>query len=389
VSAHDAQGGSGSLSYSVVWGDDNGIQNPFLSPTLNSNHQSATFTHNYSQAGTYAPKFTVTNNSGQIAQTSLSVNVQNVVVQTETPTISSIVPAGCPTNWGLTGSTNFTTGESCSSARVGTTVFVNGSNFNSNSRLFIDNGSFSPVDGNRIVVNTNFISSSSISFIVPANIGAGTHSIQINNNSVLSNAVNLAVTVPFVSQCSLTAQVTDSHLSSNNTAWGFYIRVDGNNLNPGSSGWIADFQGYTPEVTRYGVPKLYGEFFVSAGPLTFTARDQIDSNCTTTITVSPPAVPISTTPFRPGCSSDAGFSSVDGQACGTPTFPSTGSCTISSTLRMGSKGSDVSCLQNSLGISADGDFGPKTKAAVMAFQSKSGLTADGAVGPLTIKALGK
>jgi peptidoglycan hydrolase-like protein with peptidoglycan-binding domain len=56
---------------------------------------------------------------------------------------------------------------------------------------------------------------------------------------------------------------------------------------------------------------------------------------------------------------------------------------------MGSKGSAVACLQASLGISADGDFGPKTEAAVKAFQSKAGLSADGVVGPLSIKALGK
>jgi peptidoglycan hydrolase-like protein with peptidoglycan-binding domain len=36
----------------------------------------------------------------------------------------------------------------------------------------------------------------------------------------------------------------------------------------------------------------------------------------------------------------------------------------------------------------DGDYGPKTKAAVEAFQRKTGLTADGVAGPKTLKALG-
>jgi murein DD-endopeptidase MepM/ murein hydrolase activator NlpD len=58
------------------------------------------------------------------------------------------------------------------------------------------------------------------------------------------------------------------------------------------------------------------------------------------------------------------------------------------TVKQGSKGADVKYLQNKLGITADGDFGPKTKAAVVAFQTKHGLAADGIVGPKTWKAVG-
>jgi hypothetical protein len=56
-------------------------------------------------------------------------------------------------------------------------------------------------------------------------------------------------------------------------------------------------------------------------------------------------------------------------------------------LKVGSKGSAVKILQKQLGITADGDFGPKTKAAVIAFQTKHGLTAEGTVGPKTWDAL--
>lgn len=44
---------------------------------------------------------------------------------------------------------------------------------------------------------------------------------------------------------------------------------------------------------------------------------------------------------------------------------------------------DVLYLQNKLGVNPTGPFGPKTHAAVVAFQRANGLTADGVVGPLT------
>ena len=51
-------------------------------------------------------------------------------------------------------------------------------------------------------------------------------------------------------------------------------------------------------------------------------------------------------------------------------------------------GSGVAALQTALGVSADGDFGPETEAAVRAFQSDHGLAIDGVVGPATRAALG-
>lgn len=57
------------------------------------------------------------------------------------------------------------------------------------------------------------------------------------------------------------------------------------------------------------------------------------------------------------------------------------------TLRLGGKGEAVKELQNLLGIAADGDFGPKTKASVIAFQKRKGLAADGIVGRGTWAAL--
>ncbi|SEL58339.1 Peptidoglycan-binding (PGRP) domain of peptidoglycan hydrolases-containing protein [Stigmatella aurantiaca] len=64
------------------------------------------------------------------------------------------------------------------------------------------------------------------------------------------------------------------------------------------------------------------------------------------------------------------------------------------TLKQGYSGAPVTALQNRLNQlgfnagAADGQFGPKTTAAVKAFQSSKGLVADGVVGPKTWSQLG-
>lgn len=52
-------------------------------------------------------------------------------------------------------------------------------------------------------------------------------------------------------------------------------------------------------------------------------------------------------------------------------------------LKLGSEGEDVKKLQAKLGVEVIGKFGPKTDAAVKAWQSAHGLTADGIVGDET------
>lgn len=56
-------------------------------------------------------------------------------------------------------------------------------------------------------------------------------------------------------------------------------------------------------------------------------------------------------------------------------------------LRKGARGPAVVSLQRALGVTADGIFGPKTRAAVRAFQQRHGLVVDGIVGPQTRAAL--
>ena len=57
-------------------------------------------------------------------------------------------------------------------------------------------------------------------------------------------------------------------------------------------------------------------------------------------------------------------------------------------LKLGLQGKEVKELQEFLGISADGDFGPKTEAAVKKWQLANGLIVDGIVGPKTWDAMG-
>jgi putative chitinase len=52
-------------------------------------------------------------------------------------------------------------------------------------------------------------------------------------------------------------------------------------------------------------------------------------------------------------------------------------------LKLGSEGEEVKKLQVKLGVDPIGKFGPKTDAAVKAWQSANGLTPDGVVGPAT------
>jgi putative chitinase len=63
-------------------------------------------------------------------------------------------------------------------------------------------------------------------------------------------------------------------------------------------------------------------------------------------------------------------------------------------LQEGASGDDVTALQTKLQAKGfppgaiDGNFGPGTEAAVLAFQKSEGLAADGVVGPATARALG-
>ena len=75
-----------------------------------------------------------------------------------------------------------------------------------------------------------------------------------------------------------------------------------------------------------------------------------------------------------------GFSTF--KRAGTPSTPP-----VTYWAEEGHSGEHVKRLQQFLGVAADGDFGPATKAAVVAFQKKAGVDADGIVGPITLQKL--
>jgi murein DD-endopeptidase MepM/ murein hydrolase activator NlpD len=84
------------------------------------------------------------------------------------------------------------------------------------------------------------------------------------------------------------------------------------------------------------------------------------------------------------------FLAKQGAAPAAPAKPSTGARPYPGrVLKQGEPaGPDVLYLQNKLGVTPPGPFGPKTHAAVVAFQKKHKLLADGIVGPLTWSKLG-
>jgi len=91
-----------------------------------------------------------------------------------------------------------------------------------------------------------------------------------------------------------------------------------------------------------------------------------------------------------GCVNGEIYSSTTGQKCinsiiDHPCLSSGAGCanpnsTIKRILKVGVKGEDVKTLQSFLGVTADGSFGPMTKAKVIEWQAQNGLKADGLFG---------
>jgi peptidoglycan hydrolase-like protein with peptidoglycan-binding domain len=226
VTAYDKNGGT--LSYSVVWGDEVS-PTPMLSSSEGAKvQQTATFTHSYSQAGIYTPKFTVTNIDTNClamsakgdpamfycpntASASLSVNVGEIIIPNQAPTISSISPSS-----GVIGSqvTIYGSGfvkDSCAGKAVCTAEYQR-----LNTIKFGDSNSENDPNYNHIGANSivcfRYPCPESITFTVPSSyyaaclhsnpacdmmtrmIQPGTYEVSVMNENGTSNAVKFTVT---------------------------------------------------------------------------------------------------------------------------------------------------------------------------------------------------
>jgi hypothetical protein len=177
------------------------------------------------------------------------------------------------------------------------------------------------------------------------------------------------------------------------------------------SGELTDTGGSnaTARGFEYGESTSYGFTITEAsGPYgtgAFTAN-LTDLNCSTTYHYRSFATNIVGTSYGNDatfdtiqCSSSGSTSSSRRTSLTTTPKPTTPLpapiCTLFQTLRQGSKGEEVKCLQTMLNtkqlsnLVVDGLFGPKTRAAVINFQLTNQLVGDGIVGPLTRGVLGR
>lgn len=72
---HASSNVSGNLHYSVVWGDENMLLRAMSAALPQTLQTSASFTHAYDAAGTYQPKFTITDDAGHSTGASATVQV--------------------------------------------------------------------------------------------------------------------------------------------------------------------------------------------------------------------------------------------------------------------------------------------------------------------------
>jgi len=321
VNASDTN--SGNLSYAVSWGDQPNAY-ALNSSTSYANQQSATFTHNYYQTGNYAPTFVVTNTTtGKTAQTSLSVNVGNVVVPTQTLTITT--PSQLP---------SATVGQPYSA-----TLNTSGIDPSNGYNWSVNNGAVAfPVPG--LGSDSSYFTKNSFHIMgTPVDVYlAGvlqttpytfTFNVTVNSGSqTITKQFNLTVYPATVVVPTQTLSITTpSNLPNAKVGQPYLATLNTSGIDPNNGyNWSVDdkfpligfnFVSSTRNSNSItGTPGGAGTFTfnvtVSSGPQTATKQF--------TLLVAPATCPISggfdsTTGFRCGCSSISGYSSYDGQSC--------------------------------------------------------------------------
>jgi len=143
----------GNLHYSVIWGDEGSESaSARLATAVQS---SATFTHSYDTAGTYTPKFTVTDDDGR----SVTKAAASVTVSAEADVeITSL---------------------SARSGYAGDSVTITGSGFTAESDVYV---------GSTTATNVTVNSDTSITFTMPA-LGVGSYDVYVENENGTSNAI--------------------------------------------------------------------------------------------------------------------------------------------------------------------------------------------------------
>ncbi len=178
ISAYGNQ--NSQLTYYVTWGDEQMYGNAAMAPQQQNYIQTGTFTHSYGLSGMYTVTFTVRDQFGQSATSTLTVNVG--AGGTIAPTLNSLSPSYGP---------------------VGTFVTAYGSGFPST-------GNSVYLNGYAAITNVTSYDGHTLSFTIPqylspncasgmycpqymVSVVPGVYQISINNGSMLSNSVTFVV----------------------------------------------------------------------------------------------------------------------------------------------------------------------------------------------------
>jgi peptidoglycan hydrolase-like protein with peptidoglycan-binding domain len=362
--AFNASGLSGGTPYIINYGDGqnsgslNTIEPPCAFGSTSQCGPMINATHTYASAGTYTATLSLyigclyTNPHCEIAVQSLGsvvVNVQGSGVSQ--PTLSTLTP---------------------NTGTVGSEVTVTGSGFTSDNTILFDG----MVAARDVVMS----GSQTLQFSVPSTIGAncslsvictddvglvtpGTYNVAVENANGTSNTATFTVTGSNTGSLSITGLDAPSQLAVGQTGtWTVHVANatgqisysvvwgdEQNTLTPTAAGVSTNVSTSGTFTHSYMNTGTYTPVFMVSG-----ANGSAKTSATVVVGGSPfpPPVP-------PPC------------------------IEMNGNLGIGSTGSGVAQLQQSLGVTSTGYFGALTQAAIMKWQTVHSVPATGYVGPLT------